>query len=198
MQEEIILKLKNNIDLKLDELQMIRNFSDYNTLCNIFGKKHVARIPEEINEETICYVGDLIIEKIYPTYNLKYIFGILNYTLDEVYNLENLIFVEDSVFFNFIKNAFGLENLKYIGGHACFNKIKNSDGLDSLIGIENDASFAFLEDASGLNNLEFIGNSAFFPTLHNYDGFTKLNYIGGEQKIGGLNLYDYKIRCLKK
>ena len=56
-------------------------------------KKYVVHTPKEINEDTICYVGDLEINEELPTYNLKYIFGNFNYKVDKIQYLENLCFI---------------------------------------------------------------------------------------------------------
>lgn len=101
MIEEIKEKIRKNplCELSIRELDEIkkldksRDRSDFYELLKIFGKKYVAHTPEEITVDTIVYVGRLTINKALPTYNLKYIFGSLDYCATKIYNLENLCFV---------------------------------------------------------------------------------------------------------
>lgn len=98
MMDEIKKKVKDNpfCDLSIAELIELSKLS-YNELLDIFGKNLVAHFPQEINENTICYVGDLEINyrnKELPIYNLRYIFGFLEYQLSEISKLENLCFVK--------------------------------------------------------------------------------------------------------
>ena len=109
------LKQNNNSDLSIEELKILygvdifdyqiyidteeyrqeRNM--YEDLSKIYGKEHVACTPQEITEDTICFVGAaLIIDKKLPTYNLRYIYGNLHYNLYEIYNLENLKYIGGS------------------------------------------------------------------------------------------------------
>lgn len=200
MQEELIKKLSTNSELTIKDLNELSIFDDYDILIEIFGKEHVARSKSSITEGTICFIGDLDIDEKLPTYNLKYVYGMLNYQLDKVYNLDNLIYVNNSVFFNNIKDAGGLENLEYIKGHACFNKLKISNGLENLLVIGMDASFPFLEDPSGLVNLKFIKRNAYFSSLKNLNGLENLGYVGGDLKVGGMLLAQLRGKklCLKK
>lgn len=196
MIKELIDKLNINIDseLSLDELKILYNTNHdsilnfksqrryrnkYTDLVKIFGSEHVARNPSEINENTICYVGNLIITEKLPTYNLKYVYGDLFYKLNEIHNLENLQYVIDgNVSFNELKSVEGLENLQYIGGDAIFIKLQSSEGLDNLQYIEGDAIFYNLESALGLENLISIGKNAYFFKLISTTALTNLKYIG--------------------
>ena len=152
------LKLLYSIDYDIDyELFEYIDKRDnyYEDFCKIFGKEHVASTPSSITENTIAYIGDLSIYKKLPTYNLKYIYGDLDYRLDKVYNLENLKLIIQDADFKYLKSAEGLENLEYIGRDAIFPK---------------------LEKAEGLENLEYIGNGAFFNSLKSSVGLEKLHY----------------------
>ena len=199
-EKEIIKKLRDNSELSIDDLDKLYYFNDYDTLVDIFGKEAVARNTQEITMDTICFIGDLIIDEKLPTYNLKYVYGMLNYQLGKVYNLDNLIYVNNSVFINNIKDASGLENLEYIKGHACFNKLKISNGLENLLVIGMDASFPFLEDPSGLVNLKFIKRNAYFNSLKSLNGLESLGYVGGDLRVGGMLLSELRRKklCLKK
>lgn len=179
----IIEKLKQNYnsDLSIEELKILygvdifdyqiyidteeyrqkRNM--YEDLSKIYGKEHVARTPQEITEDTICFVGDvLIIDKILPTYNLRYIYGNLHYNLYEIYNLENLEKIYGSAWFELIKSAKGLENLIEILGSSHFNNLKSALGLENLECIEGCASFDSLKDAKGLEHLNCMSSMQSF------------------------------------
>ena len=79
--EELFLLYSLNCNC-IDELIEYRFKRDkYEDFCIMFGRDTVARNPYDINENTICYIGDLIIDKELPTYNLKYIYGKLDYEL---------------------------------------------------------------------------------------------------------------------
>ena len=83
----------------IDELVECRYKRDkYEDFCFIFDKNKVACTPLNINENTICYIGDLIIEKVLPTYNLKYIGGLINFknllTVDDLKKLEDRIILD--------------------------------------------------------------------------------------------------------
>lgn len=92
----ILYEIDHSLDINLDFVRSCRN--NYEDFCKIFGKKFVARTSSDIDENTICYVGDLIVDRKIPTYNLKYIYGMLDYRLSQVYNLENLEKVYAQVF----------------------------------------------------------------------------------------------------
>ena len=83
----ILYEIDHSLDINLDFVRRHRN--NYEDFCKIFGKKYVARTSSDIDENTICYVGDLVIDKKLPTYNLRYVYGDLDCRLDNVYNLEN-------------------------------------------------------------------------------------------------------------
>ena len=217
MFEEIKYKIYNDIDtdLNVDELKVLYGIDNvysnankeliiyrrkdiYLDFCKIFGKSHVARTTSSITEDTIAYIGDLTIEKKLPTYNLKYIYGSLNYRLDKIYNLENLEVIYRNANLRYIKcaeglenlklvglidctnleNSEGLENLKYIQGVGLFPKLKIAKGLISLKEILGGANFTSLEYANGLENLEIINyGSADFPNLKNSESLINLKYI---------------------
>lgn len=101
----MIDEIKNTIindplcELSIDELIELSNL-DYCELVKIFGKKYIARYPEDITLDTICYVGDLYVDNKLPICNLKYIFGSLYCALDGLYYLENICFVSKNTFFS--------------------------------------------------------------------------------------------------
>lgn len=100
------LKEDSNCDLTISELEVLSK-CDYETIVQIFGKDSVARTPEEITINTICYLGDLAIKELLPTYNLKYIFGNLGIRISNI-NLDNLKFVRNSLY---ISRKFNYEEL---------------------------------------------------------------------------------------
>lgn len=92
----LLYEIDQRLDIDLDFVRSCRN--NYEDFCKIFGSNFVARTSSDIDENTICYVGDLIVDRKLPTYNLKYIYGMLDYRLSQVYNLENLEKVYGQVF----------------------------------------------------------------------------------------------------
>ena len=90
------LKKDSNYDLSISELDVLSKCS-YETIKQIFGKDFVARTPNEITINTICYVGDLDIKESLPTYNLRYIFGDLDICINNI-NLENLKFISRFIY----------------------------------------------------------------------------------------------------
>jgi len=92
----ILYEIDYSLDINIDFVRRHRN--NYEDFCKIFGKKYIACTSSDIDENTICYVGDLVIDKKLPTYNLRYVYGDLDCRLDNVYNLENLEKVYGQVF----------------------------------------------------------------------------------------------------
>ena len=193
--EELYLLYSLNCNC-IDELIEYRFKRDkYEDFCIMFGMDTIACTQFDINENTICYIGDLTIDKELPTYNLKYIYGNLDYELEYLYNLENLKIIFgsanfekivnsdglenlervgiDALFSNLI-NSYGLESLQRIGGSAFFSNLKSAEGLISLTQILQYADFQSLENAEGLNNLEYIGELFNFKNLSNINGLEKL------------------------
>ena len=184
----------------MEMFKYINNRNIYEDLIKVFGTKFVARTPQEITMDTICFVGSLTIREILPTYNLRYIYGILYYDLDKIYNLENLELIFGNGLFVNLKNSKGLENLsiiykaayfKYlenaeglsslkITGLANFENLRNSKGLENLEIINRNANFKLLQSAEGLISLRKIYRNANFTILKSSKGLEKLEYIGGE------------------
>ena len=114
------LKLLYEIDYNIfvSNLKYYRSGRNiYEDFCKIFGKDKVAKRIEEINEDTVAYIGDLFYEEKLPTYNLKYIYGNLYYFLDKIYNLENLEIVYGNILINtsyIVKTLDGIDNLRNI------------------------------------------------------------------------------------
>ena len=123
------LKLLYYIDNKyINELEQYRVKRDaYIDFVKLFGSKYVACKKEEINENTICFVGSLSIDKRMPTYNLKYIYGSLIYRLDEIYNLENLEIVYKVACFNSVHEFEGVDNLRMILGELSIGLVNYVD-----------------------------------------------------------------------
>ena len=193
MLEKIKTKLDRDIncDLNIEELKLLyfmdndeyenldyyhKNRNNYKDFCKIFGKDFVAQSIDEINENTIAYVGNLKIDYPLPTYNLKYIYGNLDYRLDKVYNLENLEVIYSDAYFPKLEKAEGLENLRIVGSIRCDN-LKNSEGLESLLYIGDDCYFESLVGAEGLESLQYIGGGAYFNSLISSKGLKNLKKI---------------------
>ena len=111
MEDEIIRKLKDNIevDLNIEELKKLYEIdstpkkylgslrnkrNQYKDLCKIFKSNLVARSIHEINENTKVYIGDLQLldqsDNYINPYNLKYIYGSLETSINLPNKLENL------------------------------------------------------------------------------------------------------------
>ena len=215
MVEEIINKLKNNInyDLSIDELKILYEIdgltniefslyrnrrNNYKDFCKIFGKEFVARTSSDIDENTICFVGDLFIQKILPTYNLKYIYGSLIYSLKLFYNLENLEIIYNSFSADNINKKERLENLTRVYGikidnieEVAFNQFSITNNTKILLGDLFDCitkSTKNLEYVVGdffydsnkihnLYNLKGIMGTASFPYLVSAKGLNNLRVI---------------------
>lgn len=157
---KLLYSIDYDIDYQLYEY-IVRRVNYYEDCCKVFGKEHVACTPSSITEDTICYVGDLSIYKKLPTYNLKYIYGDLDYRLDKVYNLENLKLIIQDANLRDLISAEGLENLQYAYESANFKSLISAKGLENLEFIVFDACFSFLTNVKHLENLKYIGGRIF-------------------------------------
>ena len=215
MFEEIIDKLKNNINSELSikelrdlyeidsltniEFSLYRNRrNNYNDLCKIFGKEFVARTSSEIDENTICYVGNLCIGELLPTYNLKYIYGYLSYNLNRFYNLDNLEIVYDSFSANNIETNERLDNLtrvygieindidevvynqslitnktKILIGDLCISDLLNTNNIEYIIG----NVLYDLDELYNFDNLKAIMGAGVFPYIKSAKGLNNLKVI---------------------
>ena len=88
MKEELIKKLNENIncDLSIEEIKLLYGIdyeydedfiryqrdrdNHFNDLSKIFDKKYIAEDINDINENTICFFGDLTIDDNIPTRNI--------------------------------------------------------------------------------------------------------------------------------
>jgi len=105
---ELDFALYDNLNEYRDERN---NYEDFSKL---FGSKSIASNEEEITEDTICYIGDLIIDKKLPTYNLRYVYGNITYKLSKIYNLENLEIIYKDAYFKFCDLYENLNNLRFV------------------------------------------------------------------------------------
>lgn len=115
MKEELIKKLDENIycDLSLEEIKLLygidyeydEEFIEYqidrdnhfNDLSKILDPKYIVDDMDDIDENTICFVGELTIDDNIPTYNLQYVYGEIY--IDYRYsNLDNLEKVYDNIY----------------------------------------------------------------------------------------------------
>lgn len=114
---KILYEIDFNINEPLEEYREKRN--NYLDFCKMFGLSHVARTPQEINVETIAYIGNLYTERELPTYNLRYLYGQLIYYSKQIKNLENLEIVYNNnldwaVKFDSLEKYEGLDNLRIV------------------------------------------------------------------------------------
>ena len=173
------LKVLYGIDsgLNSNKINYSKKRDNYEDLSKIFGNKNVAHTLSEINENTICYVGDLDIDSILPTYNLRYVYGDLDYRLDKVYNLENLEIISGDAKFESLTSAEGLESLRAVGGYVTFNLLTSAEGLENLETIGYNAHFESLISAKGLEKLKAIYGVAYFESLKSAKGLENLETI---------------------
>ena len=114
---KILYEIDCIIDEPLEEYREKRN--NYLDFCKMFGSSHVARTPQEINIETIAYIGNLYTEKALPTYNLRYLYGQLIYYSKKITNLENLEIIYNNELdwalkFDSLEKYEGLDNLRIV------------------------------------------------------------------------------------
>ena len=161
------LKILYEIDDKLleniDEYRNLRN--NYDDFCTLFGKENIEKSINNINEDTICFVGNLRINKALPTYNLRYIYGNLYYFLDKIYNLENLEIIIGNFILKYYNN---LDNLKVITSEL---RITNIIGYCDLSLIEKVDTIKIYELRCA-KNIVFPDNlrSLFLPKLNDVTG----------------------------
>lgn len=131
MKEELIKKLNENIncDLSIEEIKLLygidyeydEEFIEYqidrdnhfNDLSKIFDKKYITEDINDIDENTICFVGELTIDDNIPTYNLQYVYGeiYIDYKYSNLDNLEKVY--GDISIYNADNNLDRLSNLEY-------------------------------------------------------------------------------------
>ena len=126
--EEVKLLYGINCDIKIDIRNYVFMRDKYLDLKKVFNESQIATTKEEITENTICYIGDLVIDSKLPIYNLRYIYGSLQYKLNDIINLENLEIVAGYLNINNSNNYDELCNLKYVSSL----KISNIDDISSL------------------------------------------------------------------
>ena len=143
----------------------------------------IATKPEEITENTVVYIGNLLIEdKILPTYNLKYIYGDLNYIYPgKIQYLENLYKVFGVIRIKNVINLEGLDSLEVL------DSIYIGD-TDSILGIENiPVRTINIENIKNVENIIlpstlkyftfFISNDNINTTYSNIDLSINNNYL---------------------
>lgn len=111
----------------------VSNRNNYEDFVRMFGSHHVATKIEEVNEDTVAFVGDLNIgkESLNSVCNLRYIYGNFNCYLESATNLENLEIVYGATrFFELVKYD-GLENLRS-AKILTFDKLDADNDLSTL------------------------------------------------------------------
>ena len=126
--EEVKLLYGINCDTKIDIRNYVFMRDKYLDLKKVFNESQIATANDEITENTICYIGDLVIDSKLPIYNLKNIYGSLQYKLNDIINLENLEIVAGYLNINNSNNYDELCNLKYVSSL----KISNINNISSL------------------------------------------------------------------
>lgn len=129
MKEELIKKLDENIycDLSIEEIKLLygidyeydEKFTGYqryrdnhfDDLSKIFDLEYIVDNIDDIDENTICFVGDLTIDDNISTYNLKYVYGeiYIDYKYSNLDNLEKVY--GDIYIYNADNNLDRLSNL---------------------------------------------------------------------------------------
>lgn len=132
---KILYEINYNFDMDLSDYR--RNRNNYEDFVKMFGYDRVAKKKEDINVNTIAFVGDsLIIDTKLPTYNLKYVYAKLGYELDTLYNLENLEILYFKCYFMIFKFD-GLESLRRIFHTVNFVKLNGENDLSSIERVDN-------------------------------------------------------------
>ena len=159
MQEQLINKLNDDIncDLSKEEIKLLysndifdnkelyelgkKRNKAYEDLCKIYNPNLIACTPEEINENTNIYIGNLEINNNYPTYNLKYVYGDLY-----IEDLDNHMYLEN------LAKVYGIINIKGddLFSHKDYiefinNNIHYFENMDSYVRF-------FLEDNNWLSD----------------------------------------------
>lgn len=190
--KELYNKLKENINCELtnDEIELLysadrinnrelvllrdeRN-NYYNDLLKIYDKDKIATKKSEITEKTEVYIGELFIDKYYPTYNLKYIYEGLSLGCNlELLHLENLeysgiIFISDANEDNEEKiNEELLEKVLF----NLNNTIIDIDSTDFFFNTtDNGINKQYFKDidkntAKALVDLPYMGDNDTFPSI---------------------------------
>lgn len=108
----VLYEIDESCDKKLSDYIDIRD--NYNDFCKMFGRKQVARSFDEINLNTIAYIGNLFIDRRLQTHNLKYVLGSLIGN-NRIANLENLEIVYGYLFVSDINEYYSmLSNLRVV------------------------------------------------------------------------------------
>lgn len=105
---EVLYEINGNYFNSFEEYRNLRN--KYEDFSKLFGSKYIANKVNDIDENTICYIGNLNISvlKFLELYNLRYLYGDLECSNPCEYNLENLEIIYGSVT---VTTLNGLENL---------------------------------------------------------------------------------------
>lgn len=108
---EVLYEINGNYFNSFEEYRNLRN--KYEDFSKLFGSKYIANKVNDIDENTICYIGNLSISvlKFLELYNLRYLYGDLECSNPCEYNLENLEIIYGSVS---VETLNGLENLEKV------------------------------------------------------------------------------------
>lgn len=176
----------------LDEYRNKRN--NYLDFCKMFGQSYVAQALKEINENTIAYVGNLYIDEVLPTYNLRYVCGDIVYYLETIENFENLEMVYGDAYFDKISKYNGMENLRKITGRLSLYHMNKENDL-STIDYVSKLYISDLENAKGFILPQHL-NKLFLLNKHNLGNAELLElsdnlkdiFIDNIESIRGLNI----------
>ena len=194
---------------KIHEILSTRNYKD--DLSKIFNldKKYIKDNVNEVNDDTVIFIGELNIDEIEETSKLnsiKYVFGNINSRRKKVdfeelelvvgsLNLPNtksfsarkLKRINEYCNLMYLNDASDLVSLEYIGKDAAFSSLYESYGLDNLKYVMGDLDFSELVDARNLTSLVEINGEANFYSLGSSSGLNNLKYINGRAIFSSLN-----------
>ena len=200
MINDIISKLEkdSNCELSIEELKVLYEIdttvycnlssyrdkrNNYEDFSKMFDKKNIACTSDEVNENTICYIGDLLLEYEMYTHNIRYVYGDIISWYDSIRNLENLEIVYIDAMINFIDKYEGLDNLKMVGNFLELNYIQEGD----LSNVEYVKRLG-LANVESLKNIKFPSSveRIYFKRLLSSEYFNipnKLKYISIPREI---------------
>ena len=194
---KILYEIDNISDESLDKYREKRN--NYLDFCKLFSSSCVAKSPQEIDINTIAYIGNLYIDdKFLPTYNLRYLYGHLICYSKQIRNLENLEIVYNNIFdigikFDSLEKYEGLDNLKIVP-RLYFESLFEENDLSTIeyvkhLTINNNFDVFNIKWPQRIDSLNFPSLCSISSNIKLPDNLKNL-YLNNLKEIDGLKLPD--------